>query len=99
MLCVSSPSTRRSVAVCVLSFEDEKRTRYAIAATTSPSVSILSSYTASGAKGSVVVGPGGFTPTEDRLASATRLGEGIQISEVQPGVPMGKPIVGSGVMV
>src|SRR5215469_11236416 len=30
----------------------------------SPSVSILNSYSAPGAKGSVVVGPGGFTPTD-----------------------------------
>ena len=45
---------------CEPSVEDEKRTRYAISATASPSTSILSSYNASGAKGSAVVGPGGI---------------------------------------
>ena len=59
-----APSTRRSVAVCAPPLEDEKRTRYAISATASPSVSILSSYSASGAKGSAVVGPGGFTTAD-----------------------------------
>src|SRR5260370_42677581 len=36
---------------------------------------------------------------QDRPASVFRLGEGIQIGEVQPGVPMGEPPVGTGVMV
>src|SRR6266851_4853962 len=40
------------------------RTRYAISAMASPSVSILSSYNASGAKGAVVVGPGRFSPAD-----------------------------------
>src|SRR5712692_7015521 len=44
--------------------EAEKRTRYAISATASPSVSILISYSASGAKGSRVVGLGGFSPAD-----------------------------------
>ncbi len=35
-----------------------------ISATASPSVSILNSYNASGANGSAVVGPGGFSPTD-----------------------------------
>src|SRR5256885_16296605 len=56
-----APSTRRTVAVCDPSAEDEKRTRYAMSATASPFVSILSSYNASGANGSRVVGPGGVT--------------------------------------
>jgi len=55
---------RRTVAVCDPSAEDEKRTRYAMSATASPFVSILSSYNASGANGSRVVGPGGFTTVE-----------------------------------
>src|SRR6266853_629614 len=35
-----------------------------MSATASPSVSILNSYSPSGAKGSVVVGPGGFTKAD-----------------------------------
>src|ERR1700738_938681 len=59
-----APTTRRNVAVCAPLAEDEKRTRYAISATASPSVSILNSYSASGEKSSAVVGPGGFTAAE-----------------------------------
>ena len=44
--------------------EEEKRTRNAMSATASPFVSILNSYDAVGAKGSRVVGPGGFTTAE-----------------------------------
>ena len=58
------PSTRRTVAVCAPFSKVEKRTRYAISAIASPSVSILSSYSASGAKGSTVVGPAGFSPAD-----------------------------------
>jgi hypothetical protein len=52
----SPPSTRRNVAVCAAFSGDEKRTRYAMLTTALPSVSILSSYTASGAKGWSLVG-------------------------------------------
>src|SRR5580693_9926220 len=58
------PSMRRRIAVCAPPSKAEKRTRYAISAIASPSVSILSSYSASGAKGSLVVGPGGFSPKD-----------------------------------
>src|SRR5437016_7594552 len=58
------PSTRRRIAVCAPPSKGEKLNRYAISATASPSVSIFSSYNASGAKGSVVVGPGGFSPAD-----------------------------------
>src|SRR5216684_4015697 len=34
-----------------------------------------------------------------RLASIARLGEGIKVSKVEAGVPMGKAIVGAGVVV
>ena len=61
-----------------------------MSATASPSVSILSSYNASGAKGSARGGPrrvhdGGrmHVHDQDRLARVPRLGEGIQIGEVQ----------------
>jgi hypothetical protein len=60
----SEPSARRTVALCNRLSEDENRTRYAMSATASPSVSTLSSYIASGAKGSVGVGPSGFTVTD-----------------------------------
>ena len=59
-----APSTRHKVAVCDPSADDENRIRYAMSATASPFVSILSSYNASGANGSRVVVPGGFTIAE-----------------------------------
>src|SRR6476619_150945 len=52
------------VAVRDPSSAEETRTRYAMSATASPSVSILSSYNASGENGSAVVGPGGFTTAD-----------------------------------
>ena len=35
---------------------------------------------------------------QDRLAGIPRLGESVEIGEVQAGVPMGEPKVGAGVM-
>jgi len=63
-------------------------------------------YIASGAKGTAVLGPGGFTPSDGctfmiriDLAASPGLGEGIQVSKIESGVPMGKAIVRTGVMV
>src|SRR5437016_12189461 len=36
---------------------------------------------------------------QDRLASIPRLGEGVKVSKIEAGVPMGKAIVRTGVMV
>src|SRR5580692_7145217 len=96
-----APSTRRTVAVCVPSAEDEKRTRYAMSATASPFVSILSSYNASGANGSRVVHHGGRMDIhdQDRLVRLAWLGEGIQIREVQARVCVREAEIGTGIMV
>lgn len=40
-----------------------------------------------------------YVHDQDRLASVPWLGKGIQIGEIQAGVPMGKPKIGTGVMV
>src|SRR5215831_8498441 len=87
---------RRTVAVCDPSAADEKRTRYAMSATASPSVSTLSSYNASGENGSAVVGPGGFT-TADGCTFMIRiwLGERIQIREIHARVSVRETEVGT----
>jgi hypothetical protein len=36
---------------------------------------------------------------EDRLTGISRLGEGIEVGEVEAGVPIGEPEVGAGIMV
>src|ERR1700681_2453520 len=94
------PSTRRTVAVCGPSAEDEKRTRYATSATASPFVSILSSYKALDANGSRVVGPGGFATAEGwtfmiriDLSASPGLGKA-QIREVQARVSMREAEIG-----
>src|SRR5215469_1348632 len=61
---ICAPSSRRNVAVCSPLSEGEKVTLYTTLATASPSVSILSSYSALDAKGSRVVGPGGFSAAD-----------------------------------
>src|SRR5262245_44931612 len=68
----SAPSTRHSVAVCDPFSKAENRPRYAISATASPFVSSLNSYSACGAKGSGVVGPGGRA-TADGCTFITRI--------------------------
>ena len=93
-----APSTRRTVAVCDPSAEDEKRTRYAMSATASPFVSILSSYNASGANGSRVVDPGGFTTAEGwtfmiriDLSASPGLGKAYKSVRSRRASPCGKP--------
>src|SRR5947209_5829680 len=77
-----TPSARRTVAVCGPPAEDEKRTRYAMSATASPFVSILSSYHALGASGPRVVDAAGVpTPPGStvmiRLALSASLAFGL----------------------
>ena len=100
------PSTRRSVATCVPPSEDEKRSRYAISATASPLVSILSSYSASGANGSAVVGPRGFSPTDGcrfmikiDLPASPGFGKASRSVRSRRASPMGEHRVGIGIMV
>src|SRR5215468_1592451 len=69
-------------------------------------MSILSSYSASSAKGSAVPGRGGFLASrrvhihcQDRLTSVSRLEKRIQIGEIQAGVAVEDPKIGTGIMV
>src|SRR6266404_8729843 len=94
----SAPSTRRNVAVCDPSFEDEKRTEYVMFATASPSVSILISYNASGENGSTVVGPGGFNTADGctfmiriDLWTSPGLGKAYRSVRSRRASPCGKP--------
>src|SRR5229473_6044052 len=93
-----APSTRRTVAVCGPPAEDEKRTRYAMSATASPFVSILSSYNALGANGSRVVDPAGFTTAEGwtfmiriDLSASLGLGKAYKSVRSRRASPCGKP--------
>src|SRR5580658_6210933 len=77
-----------------------------MSAIASPSVSILISYNAPGAKGSVVVCPGGFTEkdgctlkTSIDLAGVAWLEERVEVGHVQAGIPVGEPEIGTGGMV
>jgi len=96
-----APSTRRTAAVCDPSAEDEKRTRYAMSATASPFVSILSSYNAWEANGSRVVDPGGFTTAEGwtfmiriDLSASPGLGKAYKSVRSRRASPCGKPTSG-----
>jgi hypothetical protein len=74
------PSMRRTIAVCLPPWPGAKRTRYAISATASPSVSIFSSYSGFGrerlgrgkARG-VLAGRRVHVHNQDRLAGALGL--------------------------
>ena len=69
-----------------------------MSATASPFVSILSSYNASGANGSRVVGPGGFTTAEGwtfmiriDLSASPGLGKAYKSVRSRRASPCGKP--------
>ena len=78
--------------------EDEKRTLYVMSATASPSVSILSSYNASGENGWAVVGPGGFTTADGctfmiriDLSASPGFGKAYKSVRSRRASPCGKP--------